>query len=1111
MKQLAVSAFAAMAAGLVALSASAKEWGFSVPEAPFKEGGYGAKGGKPAVAYGIDWMKENAFRIATHDEKANALMNPGFESGLRYWRVERGREWRDLLVTDAHSGCYAFKPNCEFSSVGTVLKPDTTYVISAYVKSLNGLSVQISVGLADPTPGFHKSGEGTVLNLAKAQDRKWHRVHAQFTTAACIHEIRLMFMSRSFGNFLIDDIQVQEGKALIGKSEGPALDMMEDGDPLEEKVTLDDANDLKPYSGSPVGFQLVTGSDDPIICDAAKPLDLKLALRAPKGSSGKVVVKCEDFLGRRLPPRTFDWSFPKSDRKGDAGRYDEKLLDLGTGDDYPLGVLRFEVTATPRGGKPFCDFLRLNRFPFSDGTAKLHDMVLASGGGFFCALSNNVPDVYYDRFVRFGIGGFVYSAAFQPDVVKRIEAHGLTDWWGCLINNHGDFFHPDFYIDDMPFKYEGEDLMRVDNCPQEVLDRVTERAARVVSKRPYVKLWCLKSEPQSVVTNALRRVSYAKLAVALWKGVKKGNPNAQYCPYGCWNMHEYGRGDILDFMRVYKDICPEAAADMQYMECHTYRGYPENPDCDQDVTDFLRDFDKLGYGHTKLKLGEGAYYFPMRRPSHHLDAGVKYKDAYSRYVMPSYDIGWGERIGAAQTTREWIMYYSHADRIAGFCSWSPDWYDNETPLGWMVAVATAAKKLGDSTFVRRIRFSQDSRAYVFRDGHGHAVAAVWRGDMEMDKGERDGVEATIDASGFALEAQDMFGNPCATGKKDLKLALSGFPLYLQCDEKDLDKLVAALSEARVAADDGIFPLVSDVHLRSETEAELVVMNPLSRTIMAEMTLGGKAERVTFAGDSERRFAVTLTNRVSRTDFAEVVVPVRFRIGGVDFDKTFKTLAMAVAYAPGDKPDWSKVPVWKVGNYRAWAESGPDNAKTFTANAQLAWNEDHFFMRYETRDSIFFHEDPEVPWGMSDMIWMFFDPFANGRANLARGFRGHDMDDFRYDLYALSENEGAVMRRLAADIQFTGGAEAGLAPNVVERGVPCAFSRKGRVNAWEVDFPRRYLLPLKLEAGNSPGFAVRIYNRDLETVPPRKSRGNVPGWNSNEDNHPEIYPQIIFAR
>ena len=59
----------------------------SVPHVPFADGG---QKGDPSklneIVGGVDFRSENDFRVAVYDEGRNLLMNPSFESGVRYWK-----------------------------------------------------------------------------------------------------------------------------------------------------------------------------------------------------------------------------------------------------------------------------------------------------------------------------------------------------------------------------------------------------------------------------------------------------------------------------------------------------------------------------------------------------------------------------------------------------------------------------------------------------------------------------------------------------------------------------------------------------------------------------------------------------------------------------------------------------------------------------------------------------------------------------------------------------------------------------------------------------------------------------------------------------------------
>ncbi|MCQ2395606.1 MAG: CBM9 family sugar-binding protein [Kiritimatiellae bacterium] len=338
----------------------------------------------------------------------------------------------------------------------------------------------------------------------------------------------------------------------------------------------------------------------------------------------------------------------------------------------------------------------------------------------------------------------------------------------------------------------------------------------------------------------------------------------------------------------------------------------------------------------------------------------------------------------------------------------------------------------------------------------------------------------------------------------------------------LDRLVEALNGGRVREDEGRLLLQTAMQLNAADRATVKVINPLTRPLTAKMSVGASAYDVTLKGGEERSLEVALPEKVRSDAFGKVHVPVTFEFEGRSYDETFEAAAVAVPYAAGEKPDWSKVPSVKMPRFIKYDKNSahPGRGESFDADVKFAWNEKHLFLRFEVTDDRFCFVENETAdkWGGHwnwDAIQLFFDSFGNAGEAARRGVFGHDYDDFSYELYPASPTNAVCFRRFAPDHQLTGGAGYGFVGNRLEPGVKVAFEgRDGRL-VYDVDFPAHYIMPLKLEAGKvSPGLGIEIYDRDDPKVgSPVKISDVIESSDGRRDamNNPHLYPQLIFVR
>ena len=761
----------------------------------------------PFLAGGIDFAEKCKVNVAEYRGSPNVLMNPSFESGDRYWRL------RDNAITNgvAHSGsrCLLYRSAYEnVQTVGLVLKANQDYTFSAWVKAMDGggrIVWAAPRGVRGYASFLKRIGMKT-----KQPHGEWQRVKGVFHTPSDFHECTL-WIGVDGGATLIDDIQVEEGT----------------------KATA--------YAGNPFGLDVV--SDQPTVgyADSKKPQNLRLLVRGPANGKAAVKVVATDFMTRTILDKAF---------KVTLGKDGEAAIPLGPDEKWPLGTTAFKVRVVsslaeratplndagarlaPRGVIDFTDYLRFTKIDARDGTDRLR--FLQGTSRFGSSMSDrSKPEWLYARLRDFGIGTLTYQDNHDSDY-RRLSADdyanlarfGFRDYWGGVLWSVG--WSGGTLLGE-PWKWEGVQIQHMTNYPPAMLEWVETKCCEMARKYPHIRFWSLASEPDGQYWSLQKghREEYAKLMLAINRGLTRGNPKNLYVPYGCWNMNPtWGIEYVVRFLDLMQKIDPKTH--FKAVDIHTYRELPEHPDVESDLQLFLKRLDEIGYADIKVKIGEGSYYYPVINPALQLYpwGGVSTKDNYSGYCSPTYDVGWYERLGAALTLRETLCYYRHADRVFSNTSWCPQEIDEHRVFGWMAMNANLLKLLGSSTFVEDVRFAPKCRAYVFDDGRGSTVAAVWRGDSRYDLGFGKPVE--MEMRDVGLELIDMMGNRCeaargasgtptgsssargvadcrgtarSASRETIALPLSGFPFYLKVKNAKRDALIAALKGAKVAADE----------------------------------------------------------------------------------------------------------------------------------------------------------------------------------------------------------------------------------------------------------------------------------------------------------------------
>ena len=1086
---------------------------------------------KPHLVGGVDFREENDFDVACWDEKANVLVNGGFESGARYYRFESGYE----VTNAAHSGQCALRPLGQSYSVGVVLKPNTWYTFSGWIRSLTGQHVGMGVQ-ARGTNGYPGFLDRMMLETDRKNPNEWHRCQKSFRTKEYTSEVTVWFESSSWGKFLIDDLCFAEGSNAV-------------------------ATAVNPW-----GLELRTGAEDNLFVPAdRKNGKIQLLVRGPKGAKAKLDISGGDLLARRTIAKKANVTIPASG---------ETLVDLGPDSAFPKGVNGIKVRVQPLAERAaplqtavgarlaprvaYTDYLRFNKAKWGDNRQKHRYFQLTPGGGGFVGTLARNPELYerkLRRNVMLGMGGLSYTQTwagpeyFTDAERALLDKYGVRDFWGAVRANTG-WKH---WLNGKPWEWQGTNINALVTYPADLLKWVEDEMCAYAEKIPWRTFWSIDSEPAGKFASlrAGRLDEYAKLLAAINRGLKRANPKNEFCPYGTWNMGG-GTAEIAAMLRLLRVVDPETH--YKYIEVHSYREFPEDPDVQKDLDTFYQRLSGAGYDDMQIKIGEGSYYFPMFRPSRDMYpwSGVAGHDGYSGVVIPGYDLGYGEKIGAALTTRETAIYYKNDKRVFCNCSWNPRWIDQDSPCGWLLANTALLEMLGDATYLGEVRFAPKSRAMFFDDGHGALTVFMWRGDATFDKGQTGPVEAEIDFGDIQPEFYDLYANRCvpargASGsptdsecrgtartalvpasqladarripvsRNSTIIPLSGYPVYIKLPKEQVGRakeFKRAITETLVKADLNKLPLSCSLTLKDAATVEVKVVNTLSRTVKAQVKVNGEDKgEMTVGGLKDATFTVKLEKPIAAEAYTPVKVLVEFVYEGKTFVETFETSAVAVGYVKGDQPDWTTVPAVDLFNFAMWHNVGPHKSKKdFNGTVQLAWNEKHLWMKFKANDDILMlPKDKEnwKAWGSdSDMIWLYFDGYANGREKFRRGQEGYDFDDFQFGVYPLSKSLAKVVRMRAPDHQLTGGAGYGFVVGPEDH-VKTEFAADGQGYELTLDFPAYYMMPVKLEAGGiSPGFAAVVYDRDQNDYPPRKSVSNLTG---TSDAHPENWPQLIFVK
>lgn len=1081
---------------LLAASLTAQET-LTAPSAPFVKG----KKIAACVVGGVDFGANNDQRVVRGPGR-NLLMNPSMESGLRYFTPPRGNEYAGdfplaLWDKDARSGKHSLRVTWESGPVGTLgipVRAGGDYTFSCYIKRTDGKAPLPAhkVGFRLLRSAASPSGDLSV-SLARTGETEngWTRYAGTFRTPSPI--LLLQFWPQE--NLLYDDLQLEAGT----------------------KAT--------PYAGNPVGMEFRSESPENAIIDSARNAKTALLLRGPAGVSARCRITDSDFFGRRRDLGEFRFTFDRN------GEHRIALPDSGTFTD---GIHALEVKLSSDRLPAVTDYVRFAKFRYASNQRKNSSM-----HGQRCAgrLYRN------ERFARlwtiFGFSTFPYNKVPYPHSRKApvgqsansvedyafLKKYNIVDW-GSIV-----FHHPwqtdETWINGVKIEENGIPLIKLKRYSQDILKRLEEEAAKLAASRPHVKVWQSDTEPITIWQTLKdgNYTEYARLQLAVTRGLKRGTPDCEHMPMGHYTMYQEGRDQVIAFLSAAKQLDP--SVHYRFIEIHTYRPFPELPDTDADIAKFVEGLRKIGYPDIRIRLGEGAYFYPLivREYSIAPWESTQNKDRFQCMTIPSYDLGWGERVGAAMVLRTMLAAYKYMPQVVQMLPWLIHTVDEQTPLAWSVSNANLSNLLGDSTFLRDIRFAPDCRAYLFHDGHGHTVAALWKFREEMDRGSMPGVNAVLKLGNIKAEFIDMMGNslPVKHGSGKHTLPLSNFPLFIRVRSADSAVLEKAIEQAEVPEDSGRLPLHAGLRLKTRTEAAVELENPLSRKQSAEISINGSPFRkMELDANAKAAIPVTLKEPIAFDRFSDVAVRLELRLNGGTHRETLSTRAIAVSRVPDafslkDSRAWRRIPSVRMPYYHNLRPSNPLKGNNdFYALARFGWNETGLYLRFEVYDDQFLPAPADLPparcWTY-ETIQLYFDSRGDARAKLKSNSIGYGEDDFSYELIPRDGKTMQVFRRDAPDHQLTGGVIGGFLPNQLVPEIPALFSfydRKIRISS--VKFPARYLMPLALKAGNTPGLGIMIWDRDSADpkAPEKAVLQNVNPLLGTPFRSPHLYPQLLLV-
>jgi cellulose/xylan binding protein with CBM9 domain len=1032
------------------------------------------------ILAGINFTQCDDLDVPVFNKNGNLLMNPSFESGVRYFQNEKG----ELLTGDSRSGRHAFKLT-HLTSMAVPIQPNTPYMLSFY---------------------------------AKVNDKKKNRITTRVSTFGVWRKSQKYFSTPFRKHFYLKKTGEWERFSFPISCKNSVIKFSLKGQgALIDDIQLERAPKETPYSGNKFGVELLTDMTPDGLNDASKPLDASLRLNGPKGKKGVANVEVSDFFNRKLLAMSIPFKI------GPDGQFDTKLpLEP----NLERGVFLVKCRIVPDKLPTFTDYLRITRvktptFPRKHKILQGLEYVNAFGRA-------PIKDNTRFAFLRdCGIGGVVWNRyPLDQETLKRLEKYKL-DVRYLNINSTNLYNKKNWSTQDLwKVTPNIKTHIKVKNgkVTKEVLENLEKLGYKTIHDNPWINPFEIGNELS--FTKDEMYDDYAKMALAMIRGAKRANPNIKVLPASPCNMQNKGITEVEKILKACKRVDPSFKFDL--VGIHTYRPFPEQSDFEGDLQKFLAMLKKQGYDKTPIFMKEGLYFYPLNVPAW---KGISpwqattVKDKYAHLKTPTYDIGWAERVSAAMRLRQWLACYKYRDRIERAVTWGPIQLNSHTPYAWVCMSNALTDILGDADFKKEVRPARGTRAYIFEDAEQRPVAAVSYWTEALDRGKGKPPELLVDFDGVTPEFIDMLGNPRNALHKDnrYQLPISNYPFYIRAEAGELEALKKALSNA--ALSNSQVPLVFSTSLKNQQIAEVNVINPLTKSFKGQISVANAPLQDCVIKPLEKKSeTVKLKQAISFNKIIDYTLPIKVKIPKIKDvlkdESTFR--AFAVKHIAPNKikidaetADWTDLPAIPMPNRMdAWCR--PENRKwlgpdDFSATFKMAWNEKALYLLVEVVDDKFImvHKKKKpAGWYNNDTIQLFFDTLGDGPAKGKTKNYGFDTNDYSYELLPTGVNSAIAYRRFTVDHQYTGGVGYELLADSVEPGVKTAFRRVDNRLIYEVMFPARYLQPMELKAGNAPGFGMMIFDRDLTKDISKQILMTTP---IGCFRRPDVYPMMLFSK
>lgn len=887
-------------------------------------------------------------------------------------------------------------------------------------------------------------------------------------------------------------------------------------------IQLEKGDKLTPFE-APVAEGRLFTSDPQNFIDSSKPnpIDARLRITAAPNAKGKVKISLKNFFGEKLFEQEFAYAADAS------GRTEIKLpftmADTGKG----LFVLRADYY--PEKGGSYYEHHRFTILDYIPGKFKHRHLFTEN---YECWHCNERFYSLLDRWQKIGYGSMGQNASLTKDkeVIDLYRKHNMElitfypthgtgrnqkipgpqkrGFFLSLSKGYNDPDRKDLLPD---FNQECNGQLT-----DEYLKRFEDTSAKIAAAQPWITRWCLSSEvsahlpPEWWAKNGTPEIMarmHAKLLKAFAAGVRRANPKAVIIQGGPCNMAPSGGIAEVDLLLKYTN---KEGVKFDMIGFHPYRFSPESPDLDSDTQTALNMIKRHGYGkETKLAWDEMMNWGPYELPPFNIQRSTWGGPPRTWWMSSlSYDMGWTEKQSASWRVRTWLVALKYGDRIDSCCSGNTNNFNLDldlTPFASQITPNTLANLLGNSKFLEDVRFAPYMRTYIFDDGSGRPVAAVWCHQDQVDSGVTDAPHVQADFGDILEGVFDMMNTRRKFNPGKMTFPVNGYPLFFRGKKGTAKAMIDAWKKAVVVSGEGMSPLLASAKPVSPEKYSIALRNFISVPI--EGTMNGSAFKLEPSGTCSQEFKLPKPLAKNAIAANRLPLEVKTKTGAAyKFDLSFDGMtAGRISADKLEKVDWSKIP--------AIPFTKSIGQKKTSGSFRLAWNQAGLFLEVAVKDKKFVHQEFSNSFKRyaNDCVQIYFDTLANARS---RQFKGYDEDDCEYMLQPDSKGTSCRAFLVHGVEQQLGLATQAPRDRSYIDDIPSTFTRTAGGYVYRVFFPAKYLLPIRLEKGYVFGFGLYVPNCDDDSQ--KTDAGRVVGALTIASdgkgcfNRPKFWPAVLLT-